>query len=370
MAKHGIDVHVFVLALNRCDIVDDKGVTVHHILHKKVSHMRRLASGLLHILGLAGLDSYYLLKADSLQAAKYISNFCNANPLNVLQFTDYMGVGLTLCKQGISLLVARCSSAIDLYMKDDQRFSSRDRAQIKAEQQSIVNSDVIISPSQLVADHYRRLLGRDVIVVPPPAYLESPVASSVPDVLPSKYLVHYAGWLIPRKGSDLVLDALPLALEICPDIKVVMIGNMTSLITQKYNSLLSCRPESVIHLSPVSKSCLYAIVKKSQGAILPSRVDNTPNTLIEALLLNVHVIVSRDSSLDDLVEGYSKAFVMSSYSPQVLASLMVKAWSSYQESNNVDAPWLNSKGGIRFRPDYALKAHFSALGLLPQIKSI
>lgn len=357
MAENNIEVHVFVFTDIRNDLIWDKGVCIHHIKRQRQSRLSSLVSRALVRIGLDGFNHYLKLQRDATQAARYIRIFSSIRQFDVLQYSDYLGIGLKINKKNINSLLVRCSSAIDLYMKADQRTCAKSQAQIKAELQSIKKSDIVVSPSQLVADHYSTLLRRRVEFVAPPAYLEAEISDTIPSWLPSSYLVHYAGWLLERKGSDLVLDAMSIALSKCPELRLVLIGSMTPAIQEKYIKILSLHSSSIMHIEPLPKNILYGIVQNSKGVILPSRVDNTPNTLLEALLLNSSVIVGKDSSLDKVVQGYEGAIILNEYCPEQLSELIIQMWVNDNCRQSDRTPWLLTAGGKVFEPSNALRRH-------------
>jgi glycosyltransferase involved in cell wall biosynthesis len=70
--------------------------------------------------------------------------------------------------------------------------------------------------------------------------------------------------------------------------------------------------------------------------VIPSRVDNLPNTLIESLLLNVPVIGSLGASIDELIEPGISGDLVPIGDPTALAGAMLKAWRR-------EVPWIEGK---------------------------
>ena len=78
---------------------------------------------------------------------------------------------------------------------------------------------------------------------------------------------------------------------------------------------------------PLSKSELYAVLQKADVAVLPSQVDNLPNTVIESLMLGIPVIGSRGASIDELVEDDQNGHLVDLRDTNGLAEALVKMWS-------------------------------------------
>jgi glycosyltransferase involved in cell wall biosynthesis len=79
------------------------------------------------------------------------------------------------------------------------------------------------------------------------------------------------------------------------------------------------------------------------AAVLPTLVDNLPNTLIESLLLRVPVIGSRGASIDELVEAGRSGDLVPVGDSVALADSMIRAWRG-------QVPWI----GAGFRPPEVL----------------
>ena len=70
--------------------------------------------------------------------------------------------------------------------------------------------------------------------------------------------------------------------------------------------------------------------------MIPSRVDNLPNTLIESLLLNIPVIGSLGASIDELIEPGISGELVPIGDSAALAEAMLKAWRR-------EVPWMNGR---------------------------
>jgi len=79
-------------------------------------------------------------------------------------------------------------------------------------------------------------------------------------------------------------------------------------------------------LYPLPKPELYAVLQRADATVLPSLVDNLPNTAIESLMLGVPVIGTRGASIDELVEEGVTGDLVAPGDVEGLASAMVKFW--------------------------------------------
>jgi len=71
---------------------------------------------------------------------------------------------------------------------------------------------------------------------------------------------------------------------------------------------------------------VYAVLRRAEVAVIPSRVDNLPNTVIESLLFHIPVIGSRGASIDELIEPGKTGELVPIGQPAALADALVRAW--------------------------------------------
>ena len=91
----------------------------------------------------------------------------------------------------------------------------------------------------------------------------------------------------------------------------------------------------VIWLGAVPKARLNALLLNAVATVLPSRVDNLPNTMIESLMMGIPVIGFAGGSIDELVESGVNGELVPLDDIKGLAQTMIKAWRG-------NAPWLGA----------------------------
>jgi glycosyltransferase involved in cell wall biosynthesis len=168
-------------------------------------------------------------------------------------------------------------------------------------------------------------------------------AEAAPAGLPERYLLHF-GTLGPRKGTDALARALPLAWRRAPDLRMVWVGPLAADTWSRYQATWGDARDRVTALGPLDKALLYRVVADALAAVLPSTVDNLPNTVIESLALGVPVIGSDGASIDELVENGASGRLVPIGNDEALAAAMVEAWGG-------QARWT----GAGFRPPAVLR---------------
>ncbi|MGH2536623.1 MAG: glycosyltransferase family 4 protein [Candidatus Promineifilaceae bacterium] len=184
------------------------------------------------------------------------------------------------------------------------------------ERRAICRADTIFAPSQVVADYVSKELNRDVNVI------RSPMALTLGDVDPDLYqrclagklyLLHF-GRLTLAKGIDIVAQAARPILEAHPNLQLVLCGSevvyRSGPASQMVIRSAGEHSDRVVYLGKLSQAQLIPIVANAHAVILPSRVDNLPNTCIEAMALGRVVIGTSGTSLDELIEDGRSGFII------------------------------------------------------------
>ena len=355
LAEVGHEVEVFVLDAARADTVRQDGYTVRHVRHRP-GRLARLHRKVTRKLGIPGPAESHELRAGSEAIAAALEARHVQARFDVVQSPDHFGLGTAVARIPGRVHIVRCSAAMDLYMTADGRADPKAAAQIEAERTAVALADLAIAPSDLVARHYARIVGRKVHVVRPPAYLEESPGLR-PSWLPDRYLVHFAGWLGPRKGTELIAKALVDVIKAAPDFVMVWIGRMPS--GEAGRRLQRVDNTRVLKSGPLGKAELYAVLQGATAAVLPSQVDNIPNTMIESLLLGTPLICSAGASQDELVTPGPGARLIPLGDASSLAEALISAWRG--ELGVAPRAWLETPQGAAFRPEVALEAHLSLL---------
>jgi glycosyltransferase involved in cell wall biosynthesis len=96
---------------------------------------------------------------------------------------------------------------------------------------------------------------------------------------------------------------------------------------KRWRSLWGERARQVTIAGALNKPDLYAVLQRSEAAVLPSQVDNLPNTVIESLLFGIPVVGSQGASIDELVEDGKTGHLVRIGDERALAEALVEVWS-------------------------------------------
>ncbi len=246
-------------------------------------------------------------------------------PFDLVQSADYLAVGLAIRSLPGVPHVIRCSSATDLYHQADGKHSQLHKKLQKLEIQAIKNADRAYAPSNFVAAHYQKTHNLAISVIRPPLNIEVEPAMNPPCLLPERFMVHF-GQLRLRKGTGWLAAALKQVFKQDLTFRMVWFGRSNPSELSDILADLNEHRDKIQILGSLQKPDVYAILKRAEAAVLPSLVDNLPNTAIESLMLGVPVIGTRGASIDELVEQDVTGELVEPGDIDELASAILKIW--------------------------------------------
>jgi glycosyltransferase involved in cell wall biosynthesis len=328
LLESGHDPEVFVTSADRSQTARDGEILVHKVNWAEC--YKRSASfyqGMKSIVrsNIWNLSVPWLLQARALATA--LDRRHALYPFQLVQSTNYQGAGLFVSRLSGRVHVVRCSSSADLYNEYDGLQSRAESLRGYFERRVMRSADDVYAPSQYLADYFRRSYQIDVQVLRPPKYLEQVPATKLQVPLPQRFFLHY-GQLLKRKGSDLLARALALAWSEVPDLTMVWSGRCwDDDMLANWRALWGERAKQIHVTGPLPRSQIYAVLQRAEAAVLPSQVDNLPNTVIESLMLGIPVLGTRGASIDELVEENVTGHLVEPGDMQGLGAALIRMWT-------------------------------------------
>ncbi|RLB60736.1 MAG: hypothetical protein DRH08_14955, partial [Deltaproteobacteria bacterium] len=237
------------------------------------------------------------------------AELAQAGEVDVVHATNLGGVSL-FHPRGVPLVI-RLSSDRMLYRK----FGSFDHEnwvtvwqQHILERRALTRANGIYSPSRRVASVVECSAGKTVKVIPPPVFIEDIAEdqSVIRRTVGKRPFLLFVGRINRLKGIPVLARILGPILERHPDLRMVVAGaehqNMQDNSMTK-DLLLRASPHSdrVILTGVLPHTQLYPFLRRTEAVVLPSLVDNLPNSLLEAMLHGKVVVGTRNASFDELI---------------------------------------------------------------------
>lgn len=191
----------------------------------------------------------------------------------------------------------------------------------KLEIRAIKKADTIVAPSKIIANITEKHVNKKISVIESPFYLDTKNWDySIYDNLldGKKYLLFY-GSLGYLKGIHIIINIINEVLNKYTDIFFVLVGHDFGIQNSNgkgnrpaYKEVIKAagiNSNRVIYLKEIKKQLLFPIIQNAYACILPSRIDNLPNTCIEAMALGKIVIGTDKASFEQLIIDGQSGFL-------------------------------------------------------------
>ena len=331
LAQQGHDVEVFTRAERHGDD-DYHGVRVRRVVplwdrRMVLDHVDRLVP-----------RSFYIAYQD-IKAASSIwrawKKIHRQKPFDVVQAANVQCVGLFFRRVRNAPVVIRLSSYHPYW---DQATGVSPTASVrlrwKLDEWTLLRRQYVYAPSHFVAQKVAQAYGlQRVEVVEPPFF--QPIAHRDYVQYEEHGLGHnyalFFGRLTRMKGVHILAAALPKILAEFPNLRFLLIGadatapdggSMREYVRRKLDP--ACR-NRVLMLDPLSHDKLYPLVENASFVVLPSLIDNLPNTCLEAMGLGRVVIATRGLCFEQLIDDGRSGILVRAGDADDLAAGMLKA---------------------------------------------
>lgn len=303
LTEQGHEVEIF-LSSNCDNKWKDDDVVIHEVKRNNNFEQNLLIFPFLRIF--APLISQYFAAKN---IARKFWEMHRISPFDIIQASSYQALGYALLRNGKVPVVCRVSSYTPLYRSAYGTRRSfveylRDWFEIK----QVLDADASFGPSKFIANIFERTEAFRPYVIHSPLEiseieLDQDYYNSHRPI--SKYLLFF-GTLSRIKGVDLIADIINPIIDKHPDISFLFIGRDDGMPDGKkcFDYIISkCKSneKKLLYYPAMPKSKLYPFVANAEAILMPSRVDNYPNTCLESQVFGIPVIGFDNSSLEEMI---------------------------------------------------------------------
>lgn len=289
-----------------------------------------------------------------------VNKINSVKPIDIVQSVNTFGIVLFRNRR-IPYLV-RVSD--DPYMWRESGFIEFDfiktlnSRQIDNEMQywALKKADKVIAPSYFMIDLLKKKANISATVVEGPVYIEYDEKKLILEerLEKDKYWLTF-GFLTYRKQIHIITDIMDDLLELYPDMKFVLIGkdkeirfeNKYVMASEYFNQKIKRNSDRFIFLGEISnRKRLFNLIKNARICLLPTRMDNLPNTCMEAMALNKIVVSSTSeygTSVEQLIEDGISGFLAEVDDADALKGKMIEA----MQMNDNDRKKMEMRAGER-----------------------
>ncbi len=238
--------------------------------------------------------------------------------IDIVQTANWQAVGFFRNRRIPTIVRASSDSSLlrnaDQYLFDYNKALREKTLEDYLELYCVKRADAAFAPSHFCASIIGKRCGRTVEVIESPYinYNKEMDEHIYREKLFHKKYILFNSSLSRLKGTHVGVEATEQLLEKYTDLYMVYAGydnglsqmdggiQNLSLILERQNKKYEGR---VLYLRHLKHSELFPIMKNSLACILPSRVDNLPNSCIEAMALGKVVIGTYGASFEQLIRN-------------------------------------------------------------------
>jgi glycosyltransferase involved in cell wall biosynthesis len=267
----------------------------------------------------ARLDYYNsYLKIQSWEINRKIKQVNREVNFDLIHYAHLGGVGYFRLKNVPS--VARLSSSTSLC----QQYGGYGAANYEAKRQEMLEfktlkkMDGVFGPSRMVASVVGKEINRQIEIIETP-FVEEPEPpdfSLYEQYLKEKKYLLFFGTIGLIKGGGTIAKIIYDVLDQHPDLYFVFVGKTLHSEDPSVSMIDFIRNKAkehtgrIIRFDKISHAQLYPIISHSFFCVLPSRVDNFPNTCIEAMAHSKIVIGTFHNGFEQLIEQGESGFLI------------------------------------------------------------
>ena len=181
-----------------------------------------------------------------------------------------------------------------------------------------------------------------------------------------RYILHY-GTQSYMKGTHVVAQVASRVLDKYKDVYLVLVGRDQKMQDEKgniYKAKELVRKQAnefadrVICIDKLTREQLYPVIENAEICLLPSRIDNFPNTCVEAMAMGKIVVATNGASFEQLIEDEMNGFLCERDSVESFIEGISKALEL--SDGDREAMGLNAKKSVeRLEPQKVYKNFLS-----------
>lgn len=329
LAEDGHSIYIFVLSDRTETMAFYSGITVEKIY-----------------VDLQGVDGQipgsFIRERSRVISKKLLEYIRRGVNFDLVQYANLWALGL----ERINVpTVVRVSSCQPLLRAADQEFFDvggiyeAEKVSDYLEEIATLRADAVYSPSKCIADIISKRTGRDIEIIESPFYprkLGMPSEKFLGKKMKTdKYILSF-GTVKILKGAKLIGDSVYNVLSACPDLSWVFAGgefpwkdgegNIVS--PKEYIKQHALEHKNrVVFLGKLRQEELFPIIRQALFCVMPSRIDNLPNTCIEAMAMGKVVIGTSGASFEQLIEDGRSGFLIERENKRMLIDAIRRVYN-------------------------------------------
>jgi len=158
-------------------------------------------------------------------------------------------------------------------------------------------------------------------------YVDAALFSATVPLQERPLRIAYVGRLEGEKGIVELLQALPLLLQRCPELTVVIAGD-GSLAGRVRQTVEALESQRVRYLGPLPHRCVGRLLNAVRLLVLPSQTEAFPGVIYEAWACGTPVLASAVGGIPDMIREGESGFLLPGNAPGEIAAAALRALRS------------------------------------------
>lgn len=346
-AKNGHEIRIIVPSEQNGEFVWEEGIIVHRVKYKEEIYSKKIKKYNIIKRFCQLLWSYAGI---SVVVNRKVRELYKENEVEIVQYSSLRGIPLFMSKKIPSVVRIsahptywRCAMKESFDIKNiGKEYTVLEKIWLR----SFRKANCIFGPSRMIGQIIGERINREIKTIESPVQVDRKCAPSkvYDNYLKGKPYLLFWGTLNYLKGIQVIAPILDAFLDKYKEMYFVFVGKDTNVIhagcemkaTEYILSYVKKHNDRVVLLEPVyEKEELNTIIYNSDGCVLPSRIDNLPNTCIEAMALGKIVIGTNGASFEQLIDDGISGFLCERDDPDNLLSIMIKLMNMTEEEKLV-----------------------------------
>jgi glycosyltransferase involved in cell wall biosynthesis len=333
LTEAGHEVHVFTRSQQN-EVIPFDRVTVHRVV--PIWDQKMILDHVDPLIPRSFYNPYQDMKAAWCLWRRWQSEH-RSQPFDVVQVSNVMSVGLFFRWTRSPQIITRMSSYRPFW---DTAAGIPTTVGVRTrwwmERLAVTGTSFVYAPTQFVAkqveQNYRI---PQVEVIETPFFSEQTALddSWFGQQIQGKEYALYFGRMTPMKGVHILAQALPTLFDRLPHFHMVLIGGEGLSPTPEYRTMrqyleahLAAYHDRFTILDSMRHDKLYPFIQNAKMVVLPSLMDNLPNTCLESMGLGKVVVATTGTCFEQVIEDKGSGVLVTPGDPIALAEGMIRAW--------------------------------------------
>ncbi len=255
---------------------------------------------------------------------------------DIVQAANWQSTGFFATRKPIAPVVVRASSYEPLWDAFEGLESDKcgvdKKLYFRLEVETMRRAAAVYAPSKFLSNEILKRTGIKTQVVTPPYYYQESLSE---DTSISKKLADWPRYLLffgrvcQLKGVGVLADAIEPLLQEFDGLNLAIAGpdSTEDDATQKLRRVEAAFPKQIRYLGALRPAQLQSVIRRAHAVVLPSLMDNLPNTCIEAMGLGQLVIGPDGVSFDELINDGESGILFQLGDSVSLRQAILRAWN-------------------------------------------